>query len=97
MTAPTQQARWSQHIGCFPNRRSALDEMGLYLEENEGYRSATELLENLWITEPHVAAYATCRSAIERMLYAVTAGESVNQWLNDTRNTCNQALRDALD
>ncbi len=96
MAEPEQQARWAQQAGCFPTRRSALEEMEGYLEEHPQYGLASQLLEHKWITEPGVTAYALCRAEIGRMLYAVTAGESVDQWLSDTLSLCNQALADAM-
>jgi multiple sugar transport system substrate-binding protein len=92
----TQQAGWAQQMGCYPTRRSALDEMETYLEEHPRYSQASQLLEQNWIAEPGVTAYATCRGEIGRMLYAVTAGESVDQWLQETLRLCNQALKDTM-
>jgi multiple sugar transport system substrate-binding protein len=92
LAEPEQQARWSQETGCFPTRRSALDAMDDYLAEQPQYSLASQLLESEWGAEPAVTAYATCRSEIGRMLYAVTAGEGVNQWLTDTQTFCNQTL-----
>jgi hypothetical protein len=43
-----------------------------------------------------VTAYSACRTEIGRMLYAVTAGESVDQWLSDTLTHCNQTLDEGL-
>jgi multiple sugar transport system substrate-binding protein len=97
LAEPEQQARWAQQVGCFPTRRSAFEEMEIYLRERPAYGLAPQLLEQKWITEPGVTAYATCSAAIGRMLYAVTAGESVDQWLADTLSSCNQALSDALE
>jgi multiple sugar transport system substrate-binding protein len=94
LAEPAQQARWAQSVGCFPTRRSALEEMETYLQEHPRYALAAQLLEQEWITEPKVAAYEACRAAIGRMLYAVTAGESVEQWFEDTQSLCNQSLAD---
>jgi ABC-type glycerol-3-phosphate transport system substrate-binding protein len=97
LAEPAQQARWSTQMACFPTRRSAFEVMGTYLEEHPQYALATHLLENRWTSEPNVTAYGTCSAAIGRMLYAVTAGESVDQWLSDTRTQCNQALDNAME
>jgi hypothetical protein len=86
-----------QQTGCFPTRRSVLEETEIYLEEHPLYSFASQYLEQAWITEPRVTAYEVCRSEIGRMLYAVTAGESVDQWLDDTLTLCNQVLDDALE
>ncbi len=96
LSEPAQQAQWSQEAACYPVRRSAFEEMGTYLEENLQYSLASQLLEHTWIAEPGVTAYATCRAEIGRMLYAVTAGESVDEWLSATLEICNQALTDAV-
>jgi multiple sugar transport system substrate-binding protein/sn-glycerol 3-phosphate transport system substrate-binding protein len=95
LAEPEQQARWSQITGCYPTRRSAFDAMEDYLAEHARYSLASQFLESDWITEPRVEAYASCRAEIGRMLYAVTAGESVEQWLTDTQNRCNLTLLDA--
>lgn len=92
LAEPAQQARWSQHAACFPIRRSAFEDMEAYLKEYPQYQLASELLEQDWSTEPNVTAYATCRAEIGRMLYAVTAGESVEHWFNETQSLCNQTL-----
>lgn len=97
LAEPEQQARWVQQTGCFPTRRSVLEETEIYLEEHPQYSFASQYLEQAWITEPRVTAYEVCRSEIGRMLYAVTAGESVDQWLGDTLTLCNQVLDDALE
>jgi multiple sugar transport system substrate-binding protein len=94
---PEQQARWAQHAGCFPTRRSAFEEMETYLEEHPHFGLASQMLEQKWIAEPGMTAYEACRGEIGRMLYAVTAGESVDQWLTDTLSQCNQALADAME
>jgi ABC-type glycerol-3-phosphate transport system substrate-binding protein len=95
LTQPEQQARWTQHTGCFPIRRSALDEMNDDRAEQPAVGQVVQLLEEKWLPEPAVAAYPACRAEIERMLYAVTAGESVDQWFDDTLTQCNQALSGA--
>lgn len=92
LAEPEQQARWAQEGACFPTRRSAFEEMEGYLAEHPQYRLAAQLLEGPWVAEPAVPAYATCRAEIGRMLYAITDGESVEQWLADTLAHCNQAL-----
>jgi len=97
LTEPEQQARWSQHAACFPTRRSAFEEMASFLEAHPKYSVASQLLEQEWITEPNVNAYSACRVEIGRMLYAVTAGESVEEWLSNTQSQCNQSLDDALE
>jgi multiple sugar transport system substrate-binding protein len=94
LAQPAQQARWAQSAACFPTRRSALEEMETYLQEHPRYALAVQLLEQEWIIEPRVAAYRACRAAIGRMLYAVTAGESVEQWFDETQSLCNQSLAD---
>jgi hypothetical protein len=70
--------------------------MQVYLEEHPEYALAAQLLEQTWIRQPGIPGYAACRSEIGRMLYAVTAGENADQWLDDTRDRCNQALADVL-
>jgi len=95
LAEPEQQTRWAQPAGCFPIRRSALDEMSADLAEQPALGLAAQLLEEKWFSEPAVAAYPACRAEIGRMLYAVTAGESVDQWFNDTLSKCNQALSGA--
>ena len=95
LAEPPQQAQWSQHTSCFPIRRSALEEMEVYLGERPQYRLASQLLEQKWVDEPSIAGYETCRAEIGRMLYAVTAGENLDQWLSDTQSQCNQALDSA--
>jgi multiple sugar transport system substrate-binding protein len=97
LAEPAQQARWAQNVGCFPTRRSALEEMETYLQEHPRYALATQLLELEWITEPQVPTYEVCRAAIGRMLYAVTAGESIEQWFEDTQSLCNQSLADGQE
>jgi ABC-type glycerol-3-phosphate transport system substrate-binding protein len=97
LTEPEQQARWSQHMACFPTRRSAFEEMEAFLEAHPQYSLASQLLEQEWITEPNVTAYSACRAEIGRMLYAVTAGESVEEWLGKTQSQCNQILDDAME
>lgn len=97
LAEPEQQSRWAEVAGCFPTRRSALGEMANYLETHPHFYLASLLLEQKWITEPGMTAYEVCRGEIGRMLYAVTAGESVDQWLADTINQCNQALADAAE
>jgi ABC-type glycerol-3-phosphate transport system substrate-binding protein len=95
LAEPEQQTRWSQITGCFPTRRSAIAAMDDYLAEHAQYSLASQFLESEWIAAPSVADYATCRAEIGRMLYAVTAGESVDQWLTATQSRCNQTLVDA--
>jgi multiple sugar transport system substrate-binding protein/sn-glycerol 3-phosphate transport system substrate-binding protein len=95
LAEPAQQARWSQQMACFPIRRSAFEEMEGYLEAHPQYSLAAQLLEREWITEPNVTGYRGCRAGIGRLLYAVTAGETVEQWFNETLNLCNQTLEDA--
>jgi multiple sugar transport system substrate-binding protein/sn-glycerol 3-phosphate transport system substrate-binding protein len=97
LAEPTQQARWALHTGCFPIRRAAFEEMQDFLEEHPQYNAAAQLLENEWVTEPGVTAYPVCRAEIGRMLYAVTAGESVTQWFSDTLAVCNQSLVDETE
>jgi ABC-type glycerol-3-phosphate transport system substrate-binding protein len=97
LAEPEQQARWSQETAYFPTRQSTLTVMEEFLAEHPQYSLASQLLVNEWIAEPGVSGYATCRAEIGRMLYAVTAGESVEQWLNDTRTRCNQALVEAAE
>jgi ABC-type glycerol-3-phosphate transport system substrate-binding protein len=89
---PAQQARWARQMACFPIRSSALEEMEPYLEANPLYALSSQLLEEQWITEPRVTNYPDCRAEIGRMLYAVTAGESVGNWLAETLALCNQTL-----
>lgn len=96
LSEPEQQAYWSQETARFPIRKSALSAMDAYLAEHPQYSLAAQLLENQWITEPAVTAYSACRAEIGRMLYAVTAGESVDQWLSDTLTHCNQTLDEGL-
>jgi ABC-type glycerol-3-phosphate transport system substrate-binding protein len=96
LAEPEQQARWAQHQGCFPIRRSALEEMATYLEEHPRYSAAAQLLEEVWITEPNVTGYAECGAEIGRMLNAVTAGENLDQWLSRTLLKCNQVLADSV-
>jgi multiple sugar transport system substrate-binding protein/sn-glycerol 3-phosphate transport system substrate-binding protein len=93
---PQQQARWTQKAACFPVRETALAEMEEYGVANTQQRAATQYLDQSWVPEPGVPAYATCRAAIARTLYAVTAGESIEQWLAQTRNDCNQSLTDFM-
>lgn len=95
LAEPEQQARWSRGAACLPTRRSALALMEDDLAEYPQYRLASQFLAHQWVTEPAVMAYPACRAEIGRMIYAVTAGESVDQWLADTRAFCNQALADA--
>jgi multiple sugar transport system substrate-binding protein len=97
LAEPEQQARWSQDAACFPTRQSALTVMEDDLADFPQYRLAAQFLTQQWITEPIVTAYPTCRAEIGRMIYAVTAGEDVGQWLDDTRDLCNQALEDATE
>jgi ABC-type glycerol-3-phosphate transport system substrate-binding protein len=92
LAEPAQQARWAGYRVCFPTRRSTFEELGTYLEENPLYGQAARLLEEEWVTEPPVTGYSDCRAEIDRMLYAVTAGEDVAQWLASTRAYCNQTL-----
>ena len=96
LSEPEQQAYWSQETACFPILKSALSAMDAYLAENPQYSLAAQLLEGQWITEPAVTAYSACRAEIGRMLYAVTAGESVDQWLSDTLTHCNQTLDEGV-
>jgi ABC-type glycerol-3-phosphate transport system substrate-binding protein len=96
LSEPEQQAYWSQETARFPIRKSALSAMDAYLAENPQYGLAAQLLEDRWITEPAVTAYSACRAEIGRMLYAVTAGESVEQWLSDTLTRCSQTLEEGL-
>jgi ABC-type glycerol-3-phosphate transport system substrate-binding protein len=97
LTEPEQQARWSQHMACFPTRRSAFEEMEVFLEAHPQYSIASQLLEKEWITEPNVTAYSACGAEIGRMLYAVTAGESVDELLSETQTHCTQTLDDAME
>jgi multiple sugar transport system substrate-binding protein/sn-glycerol 3-phosphate transport system substrate-binding protein len=96
MLEPQQQARWTQEAACFPVRETALAEMEDYWVTNPQQRVATQYLDEIWVPEPGVPAYAACRAAIARMLYAVTAGESIEQWLAQTQNDCNQSLTDFM-
>jgi ABC-type glycerol-3-phosphate transport system substrate-binding protein len=96
LAEPTQQARWARNQGCFPSRQSIVEQMDVYLEQHPHYQRAAQLLTLQWITEPRLTAYASCRAAIGRMLYAVTAGESVDEWLSTTQTQCNEALNTAL-
>jgi ABC-type glycerol-3-phosphate transport system substrate-binding protein len=92
LAEPEQQARWAREVGCFPTRQSALALLEDYVAEHPQYGQASLLLPNEWVAEPGVPDFAACRAEIERMLYSVTAGQDVNQWLEDTRNFCNQTL-----
>jgi ABC-type glycerol-3-phosphate transport system substrate-binding protein len=94
LAEPAQQALWAQSAACLATRRSALEEMETYLQDHPRYALAAQLLEEEWITEPRMGGYHECRAAIGRMLYAVTAGESVEQWFNETQTLCNQSLAD---
>jgi multiple sugar transport system substrate-binding protein len=95
LAEPEQQGRWAQQQGCFPLRRSALEEMTTYLEEHPRYSAAAQLLDEVWITEPNVTGYAECGTEIGRMLNAVTAGENLDQWFSRTLLKCNQVLADS--
>jgi ABC-type glycerol-3-phosphate transport system substrate-binding protein len=95
LAEPEQQARWAQEVGCFPTSRSALAAVKENMAQYPQYDLASQFLAQQWINEPAVTAFAVCRAEIARMIYAVTAGEDVNQWLADTRSLCNQALDDA--
>jgi len=97
LAEPEQQARWAREMACFPTRRSALAAMKDDVAEYPQYRLAAQFLEYPWMTEPAVTTFSTCRGEISRMIYAVTAGESLEQWLADTRALCNQALTDATE
>jgi ABC-type glycerol-3-phosphate transport system substrate-binding protein len=97
LTEPEQQARWSQHMACFPTRRSAFEEMEAFLEAHPQYSLTSQLLEQEWITEPNVTAYSACGTEIGRMLYEVTAGASVEKLLSDTQTHCTQTLNDAME
>ena len=96
LAEPEQQAVWAQHRGCLPLRRSALDEMTAYFEDHPHFATATQLLEHVWITEPNVTAYGDCGAEIGRMLNAVTAGESLDEWLSKTLLQCNLVLADSV-
>jgi len=95
LTEPTQQAHWSQDSGRFPVRRSALEAMDDYLAQRPKRRQAAQLLENRWVAEPGVTDYDACDSQITNMLYAMTAGGDVKQWLDESRERCNQSLTSA--
>jgi sn-glycerol 3-phosphate transport system substrate-binding protein len=97
LAEPEQQARWARETACFPTRRSALAALEDDVAEYPQYRLASQFLVHPWMTEPAVIAYPTCRAEISRMIDAVTAGESLEQWLADTRARCNQALTDATE
>jgi multiple sugar transport system substrate-binding protein len=107
LTEPTQQAHslpalpGSQDSGRFPVRRSALEAMDDYLAQHPKRRQAAQLLENQWVTEPGVTNYDACDAQITNMLYAMTAGGDVKQWLDESRERCNQSLisasRDDVD
>jgi ABC-type glycerol-3-phosphate transport system substrate-binding protein len=97
LAEPEQQARWAQGAGCFPIRRSALDIVEEDVAQYPQYSLASQFLAHQWISEPAVTAFGACRAEIARMIYAVTAGEDVNQWLADTRSLCNQALAGAKE
>lgn len=96
LAEPEQQAEWAQHRGCLPLRRSALDQMAAYLEEHPHFASAAQLLGQVWVTEPNVTAYSECGAEIGRMLNAVTAGESLDEWLSKTLLQCNVVLADSV-
>ena len=66
--------------------------MTTYLEEHPRYSAATQLLEEVWVTEPSLTGYPECGAEIGRMLNAVTAGESLDEWLSVTLLKCNQSL-----
>jgi multiple sugar transport system substrate-binding protein len=94
-SAPVQQVEWSGYKGCFSQRPSAVEEMADILQQHPAYELASQFLEDNWITEPRLAGYSGCRAAMGRMLYAVTAGEDVNRWFDETLVECNQALNEA--
>lgn len=89
-----QQARWSRGTNYFPTRQSAANEMTQYFSENPQYEKAFRFLDNTWAIEPGVVAYDECRTEIDNMLNAVAAGESVEQWLSDTLEKCNEILEE---
>jgi len=97
LAEPEQQARWAQGAGCFPIRRSALDIVEQDAVQSPQYGLAAQFLAYQWISEPAITAFGACRAEIARMIYAVTAGEDVQQWLADTRAACNQALAGATE
>ncbi len=97
LAEPEQQARWAQGADCFPTRRSALVVLEEEMVQYPQHGLASQFLAHRWIKEPAITAFGACRTEIARMIYAVTAGEDVSQWLADTRSSCNQALAGATE
>jgi ABC-type glycerol-3-phosphate transport system substrate-binding protein len=96
LAEPEQQAAWAEHRGCFPLRRTALDKMTAVIQDHPNYSTAAQLLEHVWVTEPNVTAYDECGGEIGRMLNAVTAGESLDEWLSKTLLQCNLVLANSV-
>jgi len=90
---PQRQAAWAMETGYLPHRRTAVDELGPFLEREPRYALALALLEGETVGEPEVAGYEECRAHLRQMVQEVLAGGDPQQWLNRAVESCNATLR----
>ncbi len=93
-TSPEQQAEWIKISNYFPTRKSTINYLGDYVEENPQWGHAYELLQ-YGTFEPQLISYAQVRDMVSAAYNEIMQGAPIQETLDKLTEDAN-ALQDEL-
>ncbi len=93
-TSPEQQAQWIKISNYFPTRKSTINYLGDYVEENPQWGHAYELLK-YGTFEPQLISYAQVRDMVSAAYNEIMQGAPIQETLDKLTEDAN-ALQDEL-